>query len=80
MRDAFAMAALIDALRPWHARVVFVGGWAHRLHRLHPGASVPRYRPVVTRDADVAFDPATRLPGNIALALQAAGLVQETDW
>ena len=71
------MAALIDALRPWHARMVFVGGWAHRLHRLHPGASVPRYRPVVTRDADVAFDPATRLPGNIAQALQAVGFVEK---
>ena len=71
------MAALIDALRPWHTRMVFVGGWAHRLHRLHPGATIPRYQPVVTRDADVAFDPATRLPGNIAHALAAAGFVRQ---
>lgn len=73
MRDVEAMAALIDALRPWHARVVLVGGWAHRLHRLHPRAKVPSYQPVVTRDADVALDPRMPLHGNIAAALAKAG-------
>ncbi len=73
MHDGVPMATLIDVLKPWHARVVFVGGWAHRLHRLHPSASVPRYQPVVTRDVDVVLDPAMRLQGDIARTLQAAG-------
>ena len=77
MRDVEAMAALIDALRPWHTRVVLVGGWAHRLHRLHPSAMVPRYRPVVTRDADVALDPRMPLQGNIAEALANAGFTKK---
>lgn len=77
MRDVEAMAALIDALRPWHARVVLVGGWAHRLHRLHPSAKVPSYQPVVTRDADVALDPRMPLHGNIAEALVNAGFTKQ---
>ncbi len=76
MRDGRAMAMVIDALRPWHARVVFVGGWAHRLHRLHPSAMAPRYQPVVTRDVDVVLDPAMRLDGDIARALQTAGFTK----
>ena len=77
MRDVEAMAALIDALKPWRERVVLVGGWAHRLHRLHPRAKVPSYRPVVTRDADVALDTSARLEGDIAQALEAAGFTNK---
>jgi len=73
MRDGLAMATLIDALKPWRERVVLVGGWAHRLHRLHPDAAVPGYRAIVTRDADFAFDPVGRMGGDIAAALQRAG-------
>lgn len=73
MTDGNAMAKMIDALGPWHESVVLVGGWAHRLHRLHPGARVPKYAAVVTRDADLAFDTAKRIQGDIAAALQVAG-------
>lgn len=73
MSDVVAMAKAIDALRPWRDQVVIVGGWAHRLHRLHPDATVPPYGAVVTQDADVAFDSAGRLQGDIAAALQEAG-------
>jgi hypothetical protein len=55
MDDLFAIARLIDALRPWRKALVIVGGWAHRLHRLHPWAGTPTYAPIRTRDADVAF-------------------------
>ena len=29
-------ARLIEALHPWLDQVVVIGGWAHRLYRLHP--------------------------------------------
>jgi len=51
-QDAFAKA--VGALRPYLSDLVVVGGWAHRLYRLRPGATVPSFRPLVTDDADVA--------------------------
>lgn len=66
------MARLIDALRRWLAHVVIVGGWAHRLYRLHPQAATLPYEPVRTRDADLAFSVHAPLEGNIGEALKAA--------
>jgi hypothetical protein len=34
--DAIHFARLIDTLQPWLNQVVVIGGWAHRLYRLHP--------------------------------------------
>ena len=34
--DLGRFSKLAVALAPWLDRVVIVGGWAHRLHRLHP--------------------------------------------
>jgi hypothetical protein len=42
------------ALEPWLDQVVFVGGWAHRLYRLHPNAQELDYPPLMTLDTDVA--------------------------
>jgi len=76
--DDFApMARLIDALRPWLDQLVFVGGWAHRLYRLHPEASSPTYQPVLTRDADVAMPLGAHPKGSIAKALREAGFRQD---
>jgi len=75
--DLAAFARLIDALRPWLGDLVIVGGWAHRLHRFTPLAGSPGYRPVTTRDADLAFGPHRSLSGNMAAALKAAGFEQE---
>src|SRR3990172_8959029 len=61
MNDDEAFARLVHALRPWHEQLIFVGGWAHYLHRRHPLASVPTLDPIRTRDADVAFAPKARL-------------------
>lgn len=72
MDDLAAMARLIDALRPWLEKLVIVGGWAHRLHRLSELATPPPYQPVLTLDADVAFSLDGRLEGDIAAALRAA--------
>jgi hypothetical protein len=56
--DALVFGRLIEALRPWLPVVVIAGGWAHRLYRLHPAASRLPYPPLMTKDADVALDPA----------------------
>lgn len=76
--DDFAdIARLIDALRPWLAHLVIVGGWAHRLHRFHPLANPPAYQPLRTRDADVAFSLKAPLEGDIGAALKAADFKQD---
>jgi hypothetical protein len=58
VQDPDAFKRLIDALQPWLDQVVIVGGWAHQLYRLHPGAQQLEYQPLGTLDADVAL-PAT---------------------
>jgi hypothetical protein len=47
-------ARLVEALDPWLDRVVVIGGWAHRLYRLHPLAQPLDYEPLATFDTDVA--------------------------
>lgn len=77
MHDRDAFAKLVEALRPWRGDLVFVGGWAHQLHRLHPDASRPLHKAVITRDADLAFAARARLEGDIGKALKTAGFRQE---
>ena len=77
MDDFAEIARLIDALRPWLAHLVIVGGWAHRLHRFHPLANPPAYQPLRTRDADVAFSLMAPLEGDIGAALEAADFREE---
>ena len=48
-------ARLASALQPWLGQVVIIGGWAHRLYRLHPQAQELDYAPLMTLDADVAL-------------------------
>ena len=45
---------LIEALEPWLEQVVLIGGWAHRLYRLHPRAQTLTYPPLTTLDSDIA--------------------------
>ncbi len=54
LRDPNPFTRLIAALEPWLGQVVIVGGWVHRLYRLHPHAQVLDYPPLSTLDADVA--------------------------
>jgi hypothetical protein len=72
MRDVDSFARLVDALRPWLNHLVIVGGWSHRLHRLHEMAGTPLYSPLMTLDADVAFSGRSPLTGDIREALRAA--------
>ena len=76
MSETQAFGRLIAGLSPWLEQLVFVGGWAFRLYRLHPDAQVPAYRPVVTLDADVAFAEGERLEGSIRARLLEAGFVE----
>jgi hypothetical protein len=73
VEDAVSFARLVEAVRPWLGHLVIVGGWAHRLHRLHPLAGKPTYLPLRTRDVDVALSLQAPLEGNIREALENAG-------
>lgn len=52
--DVEHFARLIEALDPWLDHVVIIGGWAHRLYRLHPFAQPLDYEPLGTFDTDIA--------------------------
>jgi len=77
MEDLANFARLVDAIRPWLTHVVIVGGWAHRLHRLHPLATTQEYQPLRTRDVDLAFSPDAPLHGDLRKALSKAGFREE---
>ena len=55
LSDRAAFARLVTALQPWLDQVVVAGGWAHRLHRLHPLAQAVDHEPLVTLDADIVI-------------------------
>jgi hypothetical protein len=44
---------LILALEPWLANLVIIGGWAHRLYRVHPSARDVPYLPLMTLDTEM---------------------------
>lgn len=70
-------ARLMQALDPWQAQLVIVGGWAHRLYRTHPLAQELDYPPLLTLDTDVAVP--QRLPasaGSIAERLRQYGFTE----
>jgi hypothetical protein len=54
----------LESLTPWLDQVVIIGGWAHRLHRLHPLAQPLQYEPLATLDADVALPRRIRVAGD----------------
>jgi hypothetical protein len=72
--DLRAFARLIESLTPWLDQVVIIGGWSHRLHRLHPAAQTLNYAPLTTLDADVALPIELKVEGqDIYQRLQANG-------
>jgi hypothetical protein len=76
--DFEAFARLVTALRPWLGQLIFVGGWAHRLHRFHRLARLPGHLPLRTRDTDLAFSPDEALAGDVRKALTEAGFTEES--
>jgi hypothetical protein len=77
MNDLEPFVQLAQALAPWGGQLVFVGGWAHRLHTLHPLASPQGHKPVFTRDTDLAFATAAPIEGDMKAALQASGFKEQ---
>lgn len=77
MNDLDALAKLVQALFPWRAHLVFIGGWAHRIHRFDPRANALGYQPVFTRDTDLAFANRAPIEGNIKAALIEHGFKEQ---
>lgn len=77
MNDLDALATLVQALTPWRAHLVFIGGWAHRIHRYDPRANALDYQPVFTRDTDLAFANRAPIEGDIKAALLAHGFKEQ---
>ncbi|GAA4017722.1 GSU2403 family nucleotidyltransferase fold protein [Actimicrobium antarcticum] len=77
MNDLDALAKLAQALSPWHAHLVFIGGWAHRIHRFSPRANQLTYQPVFTRDTDLAFANKVPIEGDIKAALAEHGFREQ---
>jgi hypothetical protein len=77
VEDREAFARLLTALRPWLGQLVVVGGWAHRLYRLHRLSTPPNHRPLRTRDTDFAFAADEALAGDVHKALTEAGFREE---
>lgn len=77
MNDLEAFAKLVQALDPWRGRLVFIGGWSHRLHTLHPCASQLEFQPVFTKDTDLAFHNKVPLEGDIKAALIEKGFKED---
>jgi hypothetical protein len=76
--DLGSFSRLVAALSGWLDRVVIIGGWAHRLYRLHPYAQAVEYAPLTTLDTDVAIP--AELPTtteNIRQRLLAQGFTEE---
>lgn len=74
MNDFNRFVQLIRALEPALNDVIFVGGWAHRLHRQHSLARIPAYEPLVTLDADVVIaTPAPAADDDLGARLEAEG-------
>jgi Nucleotidyltransferase len=71
-------ARLIASLEPWLASVVIIGGWAHRLYRIHPSAQQVTYVPLMTLDTDVAVPARLQVTGqNVRERLMANGFEEE---
>nr|WP_315191759.1 GSU2403 family nucleotidyltransferase fold protein [uncultured Albidiferax sp.] len=77
MNDLEAFAKLVQALDAWRGQLVFIGGWSHRLHTLHPYASQLEFQPVFTKDTDLAFHNKVPLEGNIKDALIEKGFKED---
>lgn len=77
MNDLEAFAKLVQALDPWRGQLIFIGGWAHRLHRFDPRANKLDYQAVFTRDTDLAFASREPIEGDMKTALVEHGFKEE---
>lgn len=77
MNDLESFANLVQAIDPWRGKLVFIGGWCHRLHTLHPQANQLEFQPVFTKDTDLAFANRELLDGSIKEALIQRGFQED---
>jgi hypothetical protein len=77
MNDLEAFVRLAESLAPWRGQLVYVGGWAHRIHRLDPRANAPAHQAVFTKDTDLAFAAAETIEGDIKAALEKSGFREQ---
>lgn len=78
LNDVGCFSRLLAALAPWLDQVVIIGGWAHRLYRLHPRAQTVDYAPLSTLDTDVAIPANVQaLAQDIRQRLLAQGFTEE---
>lgn len=74
-RELEELRTVVQALGPYLGEVVLVGGWAHRMFRVHPWARERDFVPLSTQDFDFAIPPTARVhaPGPISSLLEMAG-------
>lgn len=74
-RELEELRSVVGALGPYLEELVLVGGWAHRMFRLHPWARERDFEPLTTRDFDFAIPPTARVQpaGPISSLLEQAG-------
>ena len=77
MNDLEAFVRLAKALARWRGQLVYVGGWAHRIHRMDTRAHAPAHQAVFTKDTDLAFAAAEPIEGDIKAALEGSGFKEQ---
>jgi hypothetical protein len=69
---------LVQALDPWLNQIVIIGGWAHRLYRLHSLSQPLEFSPLATLDTDVAIpEKLSVLEQDLHERLKASGFEEE---
>jgi hypothetical protein len=77
MNDLEPFAKLVQALDAWRSDLIFVGGWAHRLHRLDSRANELEHQAVFTRDSDLALSSKVPPAGDILASLKTHGFREQ---
>ncbi|MFN3732057.1 GSU2403 family nucleotidyltransferase fold protein [Comamonas testosteroni] len=73
MNDQQSFARLLTAIHPWRDQLILIGGWCHRLHRLHENALQQDYPVVHTRDTDLLIKERPAAGENILAQLENLG-------
>lgn len=73
MNDHQSFAQLLTAIYPWRDQLILIGGWCHRLHRLHESALKQDYEVVHTRDTDLLIKERPAADQNILAQLEQLG-------
>ena len=73
LEDSESFAKLMTAIEPWRSHLVLIGGWCHRVHRMHPKATKHKHPVVHTRDTDLLIATRPAPEADIRTALLAHG-------